>query len=401
MLLDPDRCDSVAARNIAREVRRPDIAVTARAGVRMRVGLLLWTVGNFYVFWRAWTVPLLARRVPRWLLVALAVLLYGSYFAARGLEGVLPPAVVSPLELVGADWMAVLFWSAAGLLIVDAVTAGGFLFRRWAPTARGGALALAGALAVIAVVQGTRAPVVRDYEVRLAGLPRDADGTVVVAISDLHLGTLIGERWLAARVRQVADLRPDAIVVLGDVLEGDTPSESGLLPELRNLRAPLGVWAVNGNHEHYGRQGGRAGRLENAGFRMLVNQWAEVRPGLVFAGVEDLTRHGRGQTTVADPIGQALAGRPANAATVLLLHSPLQAERAARGGVGLMLGAHTHDGQIWPFGYFTARNYPLMGGRYDVNGMPAIVCRGTGTWGPRMRLWRPSEILRITLRSTT
>jgi hypothetical protein len=273
----------------------------------MRVGLLLWTVGNIYVFWRAWTVPFLKRRLPRWLLASGFGLLWGSYFAARGLEGVLPPAVVGPLELVGADWMAVLFWSAAGLLVVDVITAGGFFFRRWAPTARGGALALAGVFAVIAVVQGTRAPVVRDYEVRLAALPRDADGTVIVAISDLHLGTLIGERWLAARVRQVADLRPDAIVVLGDVLEGDTPSESGLLPGLRSLSAPLGVWAVNGNHEHYGRQGGGSGRLEEAGFRVLVNQWAEVRPGLVFAGVEDLTRHGRGQTTVADPIAQALA----------------------------------------------------------------------------------------------
>jgi len=365
----------------------------------MRVGLLLWTVGNLYVFWRAWTVPLLRRTLPPWLLASVFCLLWISYFAARGLEGVLPSAVVAPLELVGADWMAVLFWSAAGLLIVDIVTVFGFLFRRWAPTARGGALALAGVFAVIAVVQGTRAPVVREYEVRLAGLPRDADGTVVVAISDLHLGTLIGERWLAARIVQIQELKPDAIVVLGDVLEGDTPSESGLLPELRSLRAPLGVWVVNGNHEHYGRQGGGAGRLEIAGFRVLVNQWAAVRPGLVFAGVEDLTRHGRGQTMVPDPIGQALAGRPENAATVLLSHSPLQADRAARGGVGLMLGAHTHDGQVWPFGYFTVRNYPLMGGRYDVGGMPAIICRGTGTWGPRMRLWRPSEILRITLRS--
>ena len=367
----------------------------------MRVGLLLWTVGNLYVFWRAWSVLRPAGRWRRGLFVAIASALFGSYFAARGLEGVLPGVVLGPLELVGADWMAVLFWSAAGLLLVEIVTGCGFLFRRWVPALRGGALALAGALAVIAVVQGTRAPVVRDYEVRLAGLPRDADGTVVVAISDLHLGTLIGERWLAARARQVADLRPDAIVVLGDVLEGDTPSESALLPGLRSLSAPLGVWAVNGNHEHYGRRGGGSGRLEDAGFRVLVNQWAEVRPGLVFAGVEDLTRHRRGRTTVADPIGQAFAGRPSHAATVLLSHSPLQAERAARGGAGLMLGAHTHDGQIWPFGYFTARNYPLMGGRYDIEGMPVIVCRGTGTWGPRMRLWRPGEILRITLRSAT
>jgi len=364
----------------------------------VRVGLLLWTAGNLYVFWRAWSVPLVARRVPRWLLVVLAVFLWSSYLASRGLEGVLPAAVLRPLELVGADWMAVVFWAAAALLVVDIVTAFGFLFRRWAAAARGGALAVAGALALIATVQAVRPPVVRDYEVRLPGLPSEADGLVIVGVSDLHLGSLLGARWLGARIRQVEALRPDAIVVLGDVLEGDAPSESGLLPLLRGLAAPLGVWAVNGNHEHYGRRSGGTGRLEDAGLRVLVNQWAEVRPGLVFAGVEDLTRRRRAGGA-SDPVAQALAGRPGGAATVLLSHSPLRAEQAAAGGVGLMLAAHTHDGQVWPFGYFTRLNYPLMGGRYDVGGMTAIVCRGTGTWGPRMRLWRPSEIVRVTLRS--
>jgi hypothetical protein len=365
----------------------------------VRVGLLLWTAGNLYVLWRAWTLPLFASRHRHWLLGALALVLWGSFLVSRGLDGVLPAWLVRPIALLGADWLGVLFWSAAGLLLVDAVTAFGFVLRRWAPLLRGAAFALAGAFAVIGVVQALRPPVVREYEVRLRGLPLDADGLVIVGISDLHLGTLIGERWLAARVRQVAALRPDVIVVLGDVLEGDTPSESGLLPLLRSLRAPLGVWAVNGNHEHYGRPGGGPGRLEQAGFRVLVNQWAEVRPGLVLAGVEDLTRHGRGRTGVADPIGQAVAGRPAGAATILLSHAPLEAERAAQGGVGLMLAAHTHGGQIWPFGYFTAMNYPMMGGRYEVGRMSVIVCRGTGTWGPRLRLWRPSEILRVVLRS--
>jgi len=64
-----------------------------------------------------------------------------------------------------------------------------------------------------------------------------------------------------------------------------------------------------------------------------------------------------------------------------------------------MISGHTHHGQIWPFNYLVKRRYPLLGSRYDVNGMPVIVCRGTGTWGPRMRLWRPSELLRIKLRS--
>ena len=64
-----------------------------------------------------------------------------------------------------------------------------------------------------------------------------------------------------------------------------------------------------------------------------------------------------------------------------------------------MLSGHTHNGQIWPFTYVVRMFYPLVAGRYDVAGMPVIVCRGTGTWGPRMRLWSRGEITRITLRA--
>lgn len=365
----------------------------------MRVGVLLWTAANLYVLWRAASLPWLRTRLRRWLLVLLAAVLWGSFLAERSLEGALPALLLRPLALVGADWLAIVFWAASALLIVDAVTLGGFVLRRRVPLLRGAAFGVAGGLAVIAIVQAVRPPVVREYEVRLAGLPRDADGLVIVALSDLHLGTLLGEHWLAARVRQVAGLRPDAVAVLGDVLEGDAPSEADLLPGLRRLSAPLGVWAVSGNHEHYGRGAGGRDRLADASFRPLHDAWAEVRPGLVFAGVDDLTRRRRSGAG-GDPVGRALAGRPAGAATILLSHSPLQVERAAEEGAGLMLAAHTHGGQVWPFGYFTRMNYPLMGGRYTVGGMTVIVCRGTGTWGPRMRLWRPSEILRITLRAT-
>lgn len=98
-------------------------------------------------------------------------------------------------------------------------------------------------------------------------------------------------------------------------------------------------------------------------------------------------------------IGQALVGRPSGA-TVFLSHTPWKADAAASAGAGLMLSGHTHAGQVWPFGYLVRLRYPLLEGRYEVNGMPIIVSRGMGTWGPRMRLWRPNEILRITLRSS-
>lgn len=112
--------------------------------------------------------------------------------------------------------------------------------------------------------------------------------------------------------------------------------------------------------------------------------------------MDDLTA-GRKASQGGDPLAQALAGRPSGV-TIFLSHTPWQAERAACLGVGLMLCGHTHGGQIWPFGYLVRLFYPLLEGRYEVDGMTAIVCRGTGTWGPRMRLWRPGEILRVTLR---
>ena len=135
--------------------------------------------------------------------------------------------------------------------------------------------------------------------------------------------------------------------------------------------------------------------LESAGFTVLRDRSQEVAPGLVFAGVDDLTA--RRQFGDRDhPLARAMRDRPAGA-VVLLSHSPLDAKGAAAAGAGLMLSGHTHNGQIWPFNYLVRLSYPLMGGRYEIDGMPVIVCRGTGTWGPRMRLWRPGEILKITL----
>ena len=93
-----------------------------------------------------------------------------------------------------------------------------------------------------------------------------------------------------------------------------------------------------------------------------------------------------------------LAGRPESAATIFLSHRPEGMEEAADAGVELMLCAHTHGGQIWPFDYIAGAANSLLAGRYEVRNMPVVVCRGTGTWGPRMRLWPRSEILRITLR---
>jgi predicted MPP superfamily phosphohydrolase len=353
------------------------------------------TLMHIYVFWRIASVPFVNRHVPLYLLIVTGVLLWAIFFIGRQFHHSGTGTLVATVELFGMLWMGTLFLLFIPLLAMDIISGFGFLMPRLAPSLRGWALFVGGVLSVIALFQGLRPPVVQSYEVRLPGLSDEMDGKVLVAMSDLHLGSLIGKQWLAARVAQVRKEQPDLLVLLGDVFEGHGPPREELLPILRRLSAPLGIWAVTGNHEFHGGDNKSIQLMHTAGFKLLRNRWAEVRPGFIMAGVDDLTtKYRRGKS--GDFIAQALADRPAGV-TVLLSHTPWQSDRAASAGTNLKLSAHTHGGQIWPFGYLTRRVYPLLGGRYEVAGMPIIVCRGTGTWGPRMRLLRTGEILRVTL----
>lgn len=359
--------------------------------------ILIVTTLHAYVFWRASSVPFLKRHIGDRTLTGLCIALWFAFFLGRvyGHDGTGPLA--RHVETVGMTWMAILFLLSVSLMATEVVTGFGFFMPRIAPKMRGFALVTGMALAVIAQIQGMRPPQISSYEVYLNDLPEALDGTVLLAMSDLHVGSQRDSAWLRERIAQVRGEHPDMVVLLGDLFEGHGAPDSGLLPALKGLTAPLGVWAVPGNHEFHRGGGDGLALIEQAGIHVLFNRWVEARPGLILAGIEDLTsirRSGRGD----DPLPEALAGRP-RGATILLSHTPWEYEEAAGLGVDLMLSGHTHGGQIWPFGLVVRLSYPLLAGRYEVKGMTVIVCRGTGTWATRMRLWQPGEILRVTLHS--
>jgi predicted MPP superfamily phosphohydrolase len=129
---------------------------------------------------------------------------------------------------------------------------------------------------------------------------------------------------------------------------------------------------------------------------VLRDESIEPIQGLVLTGVDDVAF--RGRAAHAAILEKVLRERPAGA-SVLLSHTPLETQRAASAGVSLMLSGHTHEGQIWPFKSLVKLTFPILSGPYRIQSMTAIVCRGTGTWGPRMRLFKRSELLRITVRT--
>ncbi len=368
----------------------------ARAVVFVSVALGVWLLQHLYVGWRLWATPLLAAPAARRALVALMATGFLAWPLGRLLwrAGWHRTAVL--LEYPGAVWMGVLMLLFFALLAVDVLTLGGWLAGAWAPRLRAAAAVAALLAAAWAFAEGARCPRVVRYRVEMAGLPASLQGLRVVQLSDVHLGTLLGRRFLEHLVGRVEELRPDLLVITGDLFDAEIDAVEDLVPLLARLRAPLGVFAITGNHEHYAGVERCRDLMAAAGYTVLDNAHAEPAEGLFVAGVPD-DRGARQTGGLRADLPAALEGIPADAALILLQHAPEEVEEAAAAGVDLMLTGHTHGGQIWPFHHLVRSTYRYLAGRYRVDGMTLVVSRGAGRWGPPMRFLAPSDIVEITL----
>jgi predicted MPP superfamily phosphohydrolase len=137
------------------------------------------------------------------------------------------------------------------------------------------------------------------------------------------------------------------------------------------------------------------------GIRVLRNERTPVRSGgaaFELVGVDDHRGDLFGRDGGED-LERALAGRDPARAAILLAHDPSTFKRASGMGIDLQLSGHTHGGQIWPFVWFVRLAVPFVAGLYRRGGATLYVSRGTGFWGPPMRLRAPAEIGEIVLRS--
>ena len=269
--------------------------------------------------------------------------------------------------------------------------------------ARGRALVV-GAVALgasgIALRRALAGPELRRVEVPLARWPRGLDGFRIVQLSDLHLGPLLDRRFAASLAERVNALAPDLVVVTGDLVDGGVRRVGAEVEPLGALRARHGVWFVTGNHDFYSGADDWVARMETLGWRALRNQRVVIEAAggrFELAGVDDhhgaLIEPGGGED-----LARALDGRDPALPLVLLAHDPATFRRAARAGVDLQLSGHTHGGQIWPFRWAVRLTVPWVEGLHRVGASALYVSRGTGFWGPPMRLGAPAEITELVLR---
>jgi uncharacterized protein len=293
-----------------------------------------------------------------------------------------------------------------------------------------GATAFAGAipfgLGAYGFLIGRHAYRVHEVDLPLAALPRELDGLRIAQLSDIHIGSYMSAAEVRRAVAMANELNPDLSVVTGDFITGPGDPLEGCISELSALRAPLGVWGCNGNHEIYADAQEESAKLfARHGMKLLRQENAEIawRGGKFnLIGVDyqlARSRSGRRLAMLASAGPLVRRGMP----NILLSHNPSSFPRSAELGMDLMLAGHTHGGQVRVEildRHFTPARFltPYEAGLYKRplgsssalddgevwSAQPSApaslvyVNRGLGTIGAPIRLGVPPEISLLTLR---
>jgi len=366
------------------------------------------------------TITLLLFGVPWWTLFApsaswptavfvVGTLLFVAAFAAMPLLMVfghgrrhLDWAATTGDTLLGAAWV-MFVWSLLGQLLRLVLLTAGVADPVRSRLVAGAVLCAVVVLLAWGYAEAMRVPRVKKVEVAIARLGPGLDGLRVAVITDTHYGPINRARWSTAVVARVNELSADLVCHVGDIADGTVEVRELQASPLASVDATLARVYVTGNHEYFSEAEGWLDYMESIGWAALHNRHLIVERGgdrLVVAGVDDATAQSSGVRGHRADLEAARAGADATLPVLLLAHQPKQVSHAMRAGVDLQISGHTHGGQIWPFNLLVRLEQPVVHGLSRHGDRTQLyTSRGTGFWGPPFRVFAPSEITLLTLRS--
>ncbi|MBN1786975.1 MAG: metallophosphoesterase [Sedimentisphaerales bacterium] len=337
--------------------------------------LSLSFVINFYVLFRLFGLFALKRKILFGILVVICTFSFILGIRFHSSAGTLFSKIV---YITTNTWLGFLWLLFSTLLIYEIVR----FFIKVRPAAAGtGILIIAGLATLYALINA--------QILRVKTLTFDANVDCnIVQISDVHLGC-VSEKFFKKVIEKTNELNPDIVLITGDLLEDFIPNTRKDLQALKDLKGT--VLFVTGNHERYSKAGGLTEYLTSLNVKVIHDQLLNCSKVQII-GIDD--------DTDEMILGGLFAGMNIEESKfcILMSHRPVDLQILSRAKIDLTLAGHTHAGQIFPFNFVVRTHYKYMYGLYKHNNSYLYVTSGAGTWGPRMRLGSPSEIVLVKLR---
>jgi len=329
-------------------------------------------------------------------------ILFASFFIAGKILEVKHPSVFSDfLNIIGGFWLAFMLYGSLILLLSDIIfpilRVSGllpknkiFLFRKWAYFST----LIISSITIIGGFINALNPVVRHYEIAINKSAGDLKEFRIAAVSDIHLGSVIGKRNIEKLSKMLKEARPDAVFLLGDIVDGEiAPVMSRNL--LKYFNWPVSsdrLVAITGNHEFIGNPAISIPYIENHGIRILKDEMVVISDYIQVIGRVD-SYGGSFSNYQRQPLEKLMEKADSDKPIIVLDHQPINLDETEKAGVDIQLSGHTHNGQLWPLNYIAALFYEISNGYGKKGNTHIIVSSGFGLWGPMVRTSSSPEIV--------
>lgn len=360
--------------------------------------LLLWLLLVAYTFIRG-NQAFLSVPAVRWVYLALMTISFLSFFAGFFLNEFLSPMLGKTISFIGYSFLILSIYLFFSFLMIDIVRLlNHFLhfipdeakFRTWS------GIFIFGAIIGVMIIGNVRFnnPKVVNIDIQ-SSRPTQNKEVKIVALSDIHLGTSIDKKRLKKYVDLVNSQHPDMVLIGGDLIDRSLKPviAQKMDEELRQLRAPFGVFAVEGNHEHFG-EGGKAVTdfFEQSNITLIQDSTILINDEFYLVGREDHINSKRLS------ISQILNSTDPSKPRILLDHQPYNLSEAEQNDIDFQFSGHTHKGQFFPINLVVNMIFEQGYGYLQKGNTHYYISSGLGIWGPQYRIGSQSEVVVVKFR---
>jgi uncharacterized protein len=367
--------------------------------------LAIYSLVNIYLFYKGYN-AISCLKNNKFIYASIFFLLAGLFIVAKILESKHSSVITDALNIIGGFWLAFMLYGFLFFLLSDIILVilripgilkgdSILIFRKWSFIIS----ISVSALLIIGGFINAIIPFTREYNITINKSAGPVKTLRIAAVSDIHLGSIIRKRSLKKMSGIIKDLKPDLVLLLGDILDGEIgPVMRGdLLQYFSYPDCTDGLYAITGNHEFIGGAARTIPYIESKGIRILKDEMVTLEGGIQLIGRIDRDSY-RFYRKERLPLDELMKQADTTKPVILLDHQPFHLDETAKYGIDLQLSGHTHNGQMWPLNYVTAMIYELSTGYLKKRNTNFIVSSGYGLWGPRVRSGSRSEVLLINIK---